>query len=303
MSGQRVRRDTHTAHAPGRTHPLPLARAGQGQAPLTDPVRVADRPVRVHAAIARAQMGTGNATLDEVPSAKRAKMDSGSVGLAVPVVGASTLRKSISGDNLLTEVRGEIDTADTRFFSKDVQGEHRSLWHDLPLFELDHAGKPTGALNFVCEIPKWTRKKVFLPAPPNHCGCSFFSFLSLLPLSPPSLSFFPLFPLSLSSLSFLSLLPLSPCSLSFLPCFLTALSPTPCCLPRAFLMLQFEIATKEPLNPIKQDEKKGELRAFKKGDIYFNYGCFPRTWEDPQFVHPEVGGVCVCVCVYIFIHV
>jgi hypothetical protein len=247
-------------------------------------VRAADRPVRVHAAIARVQMGTGNKTLDEVPSAKRAKMDTGSVGLAVPVDGASTLRKSISGDNLLTEVRGEIDTADTRFFSKDVQGEHRSLWHDLPLFELDHAGKPTGALNFVCEIPKWTRKKVILPAPPNRCGCSFFSFLSLLPVSP-------------SSLFFLSLLPLAPCSLSFPPCFLTALSPTPCCLPRAFLMLQFEIATKEPLNPIKQDEKKGELRAFKKGDIYFNYGCFPRTWEDPQFVHPEVGGVCVYICI------
>ena len=277
MSGQRVRRDTHTAHAPGRTHPLPLARAGQGQAPLTDPVRVADRPVRVHCdrhchvavglpwgrrrrassvgrpgavvrcstrnnsclalrqhtsvrqwaaaqVHVRGQMGTGNATLDEVPSAKRAKMDSGSVGLAVPVDAASSMRKSISGDNLLTEVHGEVDTADTRFFSKDVQGEHRSLWHDLPLFELDHAGKPTGALNFVCEIPKWTRKK-------------------------------------------------------------------------------FEIATKEALNPIKQDEKKGELRSFKKGDIYFNYGCFPRTWEDPQFVHPEVGGVCVCVCVYIFIHV
>ena len=39
---------------------------------------------------------------------------------------------------------------------------------------------------------------------------------------------------------------------------------------------KFEIATKEPLNPIKQDEKKGQLRTFKKGDIYFNYGCFPR---------------------------
>jgi len=42
------------------------------------------------------------------------------------------------------------------------------------------------------------------------------------------------------------------------------------------------------LNPIKQDEKKGQLRTFKKGDIYFNYGCFPRTWEDPDFVHPDV---------------
>ena len=33
-----------------------------------------------------------------------------------------------------------------------------------------------------------------------------------------------------------------------------------------------------------QDEKKGVLREFKKGDIFFNYGCFPRTWEDPRHV-------------------
>jgi len=58
------------------------------------------------------------------------------------------------------QVRGELDTHDTRFFAKCDEGEHRSLWHDLPLFELDAAGKPTGSLNFVCEIPKWTRKKV-----------------------------------------------------------------------------------------------------------------------------------------------
>mmetsp|Transcript_26506 Transcript_26506/g.82818 ORF Transcript_26506/g.82818 Transcript_26506/m.82818 type:complete len:208 (+) Transcript_26506:799-1422(+) len=31
------------------------------------------------------------------------------------------------------------------------------------------------------------------------------------------------------------------------------------------------------------------LREFKKGDIFFNYGCFPRTWEDPCFVHPDAG--------------
>ena len=110
-------------------------------------------------------------------------------------------------------------------------------WHDLPLFESDpNTQKPTGSLNFVCEIPKWTRKK-------------------------------------------------------------------------------FELATKEALNPIKQDEKKGQLRSFKKGDIYFNYGCFPRTWEDPDYAHPDVrystllyclllsffaGGTRdVCVCVHV----
>jgi inorganic pyrophosphatase len=122
----------------------------------------------------------------------------------------STLPRNMSHDDLVTELRGVVDTHEARFFTKDAQGQQRSLWHDLPLFDLDAAGKPTGALNFVCEIPKWTRKK-------------------------------------------------------------------------------FEIATKEPLNPIKQDEKKGELRVFKKGDIYFNYGCFPRTWEDPEYLHPDVG--------------
>ena len=91
-------------------------------------------------------------------------------------------------------------------------------WHDLPLFESDpNTQKPTGSLNFVCEIPKWTRKK-------------------------------------------------------------------------------FELATKEALNPIKQDEKKGQLRSFKKGDIYFNYGCFPRTWEDPDYAHPDVRYATLLYC-------
>lgn len=25
----------------------------------------------------------------------------------------------------------------------------------------------------------------------------------------------------------------------------------------------------------------------RQGDIFFNYGCFPRTWEDPEHVHPD----------------
>jgi inorganic pyrophosphatase len=82
-----------------------------------------------------------------------------------------------------------------------------SLWHDIPLY-VKQDDIPT--LNFICEIPKWTRKK-------------------------------------------------------------------------------YEISTKEDKNPIKQDEKKGVLREFKRGDLAFNYGCFPRTWEDPAFVHPDTG--------------
>eukprot|EP00440_Ansanella_granifera_P036269 gb/GFBE01039357.1/.p1 GENE.gb/GFBE01039357.1/~~gb/GFBE01039357.1/.p1 ORF type:complete len:299 (+),score=72.24 gb/GFBE01039357.1/:1-897(+) len=52
---------------------------------------------------------------------------------------------------------------------------------------------------------------------------------------------------------------------------------------------KYEVSTKVDSNPIKQDVKKGVLREYSKGDIYFNYGCVPRTWEDPTFVHPDVG--------------
>ena len=50
---------------------------------------------------------------------------------------------------------------------------------------------------------------------------------------------------------------------------------------------KYEIATNEPGNPIKQDVKKGKLREFSKGDLYFNYGCLPQTWEDPAYEHPD----------------
>ncbi|KAM3939017.1 inorganic pyrophosphatase 2, mitochondrial isoform 2-T2 [Leptodactylus fuscus] len=49
---------------------------------------------------------------------------------------------------------------------------------------------------------------------------------------------------------------------------------------------KMEIATKESLNPIKQDIKKGKLRYVSnifpyKGYIW-NYGALPQTWEDPN---------------------
>jgi len=50
---------------------------------------------------------------------------------------------------------------------------------------------------------------------------------------------------------------------------------------------KFEIATKEAGNPIKQDVKKGSLRSFTYGDIPFNYGCLPQTWEDPHELDPR----------------
>jgi len=51
---------------------------------------------------------------------------------------------------------------------------------------------------------------------------------------------------------------------------------------------KLEMNTLSPLNPIKQDVKKGALR--KIHDPYpFNYGAFSQTWENPSFVDPRTG--------------
>merc|ERR1719217_2038979 len=52
---------------------------------------------------------------------------------------------------------------------------------------------------------------------------------------------------------------------------------------------KFEIATGEEFNPIKQDTKNGKLRDYNYGDMLFNYGAFPQTWEDPSHVTPDTG--------------
>lgn len=51
---------------------------------------------------------------------------------------------------------------------------------------------------------------------------------------------------------------------------------------------KYEISTKEASNPVAQDIKKGKLRKYH-GPIYWNYGAFPQTWEDPNVKHPVVG--------------
>ncbi|GAV09433.1 hypothetical protein RvY_18979 [Ramazzottius varieornatus] len=56
---------------------------------------------------------------------------------------------------------------------------------------------------------------------------------------------------------------------------------------------KMEISTKEPLNPIKQDIKKGKARfvcnVFPHKGYIWNYGAFPQTWEDPEHISPETG--------------
>ncbi|XP_074648175.1 uncharacterized protein LOC141903774 isoform X2 [Tubulanus polymorphus] len=49
---------------------------------------------------------------------------------------------------------------------------------------------------------------------------------------------------------------------------------------------KMEIATKDKMNPIKQDVKKGNLRfvrnCFPHHGYIWNYGALPQTWEDPE---------------------
>ncbi|XP_069756979.1 inorganic pyrophosphatase-like isoform X2 [Narcine bancroftii] len=56
---------------------------------------------------------------------------------------------------------------------------------------------------------------------------------------------------------------------------------------------KMEIATKEPLNPIKQDVKKGNLRyvanIFPYKGYIWNYGALPQTWEDPNHTDELTG--------------
>ncbi|XP_023578923.1 inorganic pyrophosphatase [Octodon degus] len=53
------------------------------------------------------------------------------------------------------------------------------------------------------------------------------------------------------------------------------------------------IATKDPLNPIKQDVKKGKLRyvanLFPYKGYIWNYGAIPQTWEDPGHSDKHTG--------------
>nr|XP_054773894.1 inorganic pyrophosphatase-like [Lytechinus pictus] len=57
---------------------------------------------------------------------------------------------------------------------------------------------------------------------------------------------------------------------------------------------KMEIDTAAPMNPIKQDVKKGKLRyvrnCFPHHGYIWNYGAFPQTWEDPN--HEDASTKC-----------
>eukprot|EP00439_Symbiodinium_sp_Y106_P007689 s462_g1.t1 len=105
--------------------------------------------------------------------------------------------------SIQTVTEGEVGSRRFRVWF-ECDGHRLSPWHDVPLRNSDES------YNFICEIPKWTRKK-------------------------------------------------------------------------------YEIATGEIMNPIKQDVKNGVLRDYKWGDMLFNYGAFPQTWEDPKHISTDTG--------------
>jgi inorganic pyrophosphatase len=119
------------------------------------------------------------------------------------------LSKSIkthgSASNLQVLDSGENNTSEFRIHAVDKDGAKPiSLWHDVSLVHIDPlTNKPTPYLNFVCEIPKFSRKK-------------------------------------------------------------------------------FEIATDEVGNPIKQDEKKGQLREVCFLSFSLSQGFFFETKEFPN---------------------
>lgn len=66
-----------------------------------------------------------------------------------------------SSTNLKLESHGEEDTLEYRIKAVGSHGEGEkpiSLWHDVTLVHVDPAtDRPTPYLNFVCEIPKFSR--------------------------------------------------------------------------------------------------------------------------------------------------
>lgn len=62
-----------------------------------------------------------------------------------------------SDQGLNTDSRGKEDTLEYRIDTKNPEGKTISLWHDINVNHIDQDGNETEYLNFICEIPKFTR--------------------------------------------------------------------------------------------------------------------------------------------------
>jgi inorganic pyrophosphatase len=78
----------------------------------------------------------------------------------VPLNDAPKLKKSSSrGSDIDVHHKGEVDTHDYRLHAAcPASGKQVSLWHDISLRHTDpETHDETPYMNFVCEIPKFTR--------------------------------------------------------------------------------------------------------------------------------------------------
>jgi inorganic pyrophosphatase len=80
---------------------------------------------------------------------------------AKPLTRGSSQSSFGSDKDINLHHEGEEDTLDYRIHAKHSgEGKTISLWHDISLVHIDD-GKDTEYLNFVCEIPKFTRYDFF----------------------------------------------------------------------------------------------------------------------------------------------
>lgn len=83
------------------------------------------------------------------------------VPVSVPLSDVRKIKKQSSfGSNSDVDIasRGEEDTLEFRMQAETACGKKISLWHDVSLVHIDPQSKQeTPYLNFVCEIPKFTR--------------------------------------------------------------------------------------------------------------------------------------------------
>lgn len=75
----------------------------------------------------------------------------------VPLDDVRKMKRSCSSHSI--ESKGEQGTTDFQIQAVDEAGRKKvSLWHDISLVHIDpQTQQPTPYLNFVCEIPKFTR--------------------------------------------------------------------------------------------------------------------------------------------------
>ncbi|XP_035950672.1 inorganic pyrophosphatase 2, mitochondrial isoform X3 [Halichoerus grypus] len=159
-----------------------------------------------------------------------------------------------------TEERGQPYSPDYRLFFKNVAGHYISPFHDIPLKvdSTEENGIPT----------KRARNDEYEPSPPFIARTSSSSQTETL--------------LSKHKLSI-------PCSAQPLNLFNMVVE-----VPR-WTNAKMEIATKEPLNPIKQDTKDGKLRyvanIFPHKGYIWNYGALPQVLSCGEVIHVKILGI------------